>query len=64
MSDTIGSIEVESIEELEDGSALLTVSMDADVLKHFAGIGLLKVLIDSLNKDDDQITDVDNNVGC
>jgi len=57
-------IEVESIEELEDGSASIVFSMDNETLKLFAGIGIKKVLMDSIQELPSDMSDVDNNVGC
>lgn len=58
----VSRIEVVSMTDHEDGSATVVFDMDAESLKKFAEIGLLKVLTDHANnilKDE-----VDDNVGC
>lgn len=58
-------IEVEEIEELEDGSAIMRVHLSMESLKRLAEIGLLKILEDTMNKlDETESTDIDTNVGC
>jgi predicted metal-dependent RNase len=42
------TIEVVSINEQEDGSAIISFDMDIETVKLFAGIGLKKVLMDSI----------------
>lgn len=40
-------LEIISIDEHEDGSATVVFDVDQRTLKHFAGIGFLKVIRDS-----------------
>lgn len=40
-------LEIVSIEDNDDGSATVVFDVDQETLKHFAGIGLLKIIRDS-----------------
>jgi len=59
---TVGRIEVVSMTDHEDGSATIVFDMDAESLKKFAEIGLLKVLTDHANNVLRE--GIDDNVGC
>lgn len=45
-----GTFDVLDIEELEDGSAIISVHMDFETLRLFAKIGMMKVFEDAANK--------------
>ena len=46
-------IEVTDIIEDDDGGVILHINIDMDDLKEYAKIGILKVLVDSLEELDD-----------
>lgn len=45
---SVPTLEVVSINEQEDGSAFITFDMDTETMKLFAGIGIKKVIMDSI----------------
>lgn len=47
-----GMIEVKDIIETEDGGAILEIEIDMEDLKKMAKVGILKILIDSLEEID------------
>ena len=47
-----GMIEVKDIIETEDGGAILQIEIDMEDLKKMAKVGILKILIDSLEEID------------
>jgi hypothetical protein len=57
-------IEVLSMEDQPDGSALMEYRIGSEALKTFANIGLLKVLQDKVDELKVEVEDFDTNVGC
>ena len=57
-------LEIEKIVEQEDGSAIVTVHMSMESLKHLAEIGLLKLLTDEMEKLNTEPEEIDTSVGC
>lgn len=52
-------LEIISIDEHEDGSATIVFDVDKQTLRHFAGIGLLKVIKDSADTILNEVVEVE-----